>query len=170
MMKFIIAGVAAIMLAACATTGPGAYGPADAKGFGYADTRIESDRYRVVYRGSGGMRPELVEDFALRRAAELTLDEGYDWFRVVSRDIAHDQRGGVSVGAGVGGGSFGRRSGVGVGVGGNFGKIGAQDFFTLRIEILMGEGEGAADAYNAQDVLGYAGDAGLSGAVPSLSE
>lgn len=155
MMKIVISA-AALALSACAAVGPASYGAADAKGFGYQDTRIESDRYRVVYRGSGGMHPEQVEDFALRRAAEITLDEGYDWFRVVSRNMERDQRGGVSIGGGVGSSSYGRRSGVGVGVGGNFGKVGAQDYFTSRMEILMGEGEPSGDAYDARDVLGYA--------------
>ncbi len=38
---------------------------------------------------------------------------------VSTRDVARDRRGGVSLGAGVGGGNIGRRSGVGVGVGGD---------------------------------------------------
>jgi len=153
-MKRIFPGALALLLAACAAVGPAAYGPADEKGFGFSQTRIEDDRYRVVYRGSGGMRPEQVEDYALRRAAELALDEGYDWFRVVSRDMARDQRGGVSLGAGVGSGSYGRRSGVNVGVGGNFGKVGAQDYFTARLEVLMGKGEAPDDsgAYDARSI------------------
>ena len=114
-----IAGLcfAALLIVGCAATGPAAYGPDDGK-FGYSDTQIESDRYRIVYRGSGGMPPEAVEDYALRRAAELTLENGYDWFRVVGRDITGEERGGVGIGAGFGTGSVGRRSSVGVGVGG----------------------------------------------------
>ena len=56
-MGFGAACLAAVSLVACAATGPAAYGPDDGK-FGYSDTQIESDRYRIVYRGSGGMPPE----------------------------------------------------------------------------------------------------------------
>lgn len=144
-----------VFLLGCAATGPAAYGPVDSKGFGYEETRIESDRFRIVYNGSGGMPPDLVEDYALRRAAELTIDNGAEWFRVAFRDIQRERRGGVNVGGGVGGGSFGRRSGVNVGVGGNFGQIGAQDYFSVRMEILLGEGSSPdeAEVYNARDIL-----------------
>ncbi len=145
----------AAMLAACAATGPAAYGPAGADNFGYSETKIEDDRYRVVYRGSGGMPPEIVEDYALRRAAELTLAGGYDWFRVVSRDMTGEERGGANIGLGFGTGSYGRRSGASVGVGGNVGNVGAQEYFTVRMEVLMGEGDAPEDggAYDALSVI-----------------
>ena len=62
-------------LGACAAVGPTTYGPADNKGFGFEESRIEQDRYRITYRGSGGMLPETVEDYAMLRAAELTLQK-----------------------------------------------------------------------------------------------
>jgi hypothetical protein len=142
-------------LAACAAVGPATYGQADSKGFGFEDTRIESDRYRVTYRGSGSMGPEQVEDYALLRAGELALTNGYDWFRVISRDMSAEQRGGVGVGAGVGGGSYGRRSGVGVGVSGDLGTIGGREYFTARLVVLMGKGEPpeSGEYYDAHDVV-----------------
>jgi len=154
-MRVFISLAAALTLAACAAVGPAAYGPADKDSFGYEDMRIESDRYRVVYRGSGGMPPELVEDYARRRAAELALANGYQWFRVVALDIEGEERGGVGVGAGFGSGSYGRRSSVGVGVGGNLGTIGGQKYFTARMEVLMGSGEAPDDpgVYDAADVV-----------------
>lgn len=157
--NFVLTCAALLALAACAAVGPAVYGPADKNGYGYQDTRIEQDRYRIVYRGSGGMTPEQVEDYALRRAAELTLQEGYDWFRVAGRDMAGEQRGGVSLGAGVGGSSYGSRTGVGVGVGGNLGSVGAKDYFTSRLEILMGSGEAPDDPeiYDARSVLDAVG-------------
>ncbi len=154
MNKLIIFAVA-MSLAACATVGPSNYGPADAKGFGYEETRIESNRYRITYRGSGDMPPEAVEDYALKRAGELALQNGYDWFRVIGRNTTGEQRGGVGIGAGVGGGSYGRSTGVGVGVSGDLGTIGGRDFFTTRLEVLMGEGEPPEDGdfYGASDVV-----------------
>ncbi len=154
-MRTLVAITGMILLAACATVGPAAYGPADSKGFGYEETKVESDRYRVTYRGSGGMSPEQVEDYALLRAAELAVANGYDWFRVVGRDVSGEERGGVGIGVGAGGGSFGRRSGVGVGVSSGLGTVGGRDYFTVRMEVLLGEGEPPEDGqyYDARDIM-----------------
>ncbi len=154
MRNFIVVAALSV-LSACAAVGPVAYGPADEKGFGFDEQRIEDDRYRITYQGSGGMAPELVEDYALRRAAELTVQSGFDWFRVTGRDLVGEERGGVSIGTGVGTSSYGRRSSVGVGVGADLGRVGSRDFFTARMEILMGSGEAPDDGevYDAQSVL-----------------
>jgi hypothetical protein len=154
-MRILTVALLALALAGCAAAGPAQYGAAEGGRFGYEETRIEQDRYRIVYRGSGGMAPEMVEDYALRRAAELTVSAGYDWFRVVARNMTRERRGGVGVGAGVGTGSYGRSSGVSVGVGGDFGRVGARDYFTARIEVLFGAGAapGDADVYEASSWL-----------------
>jgi len=154
-MRLLVLSALSLTLAACAATGPAIYGPADEKGFGYSEQRIEDDRFRITYQGSGGMPPAQVEDYALRRAAELTRQSGFDWFRVTGRDVYREERGGVSVGTGVGTGSYGRRSSVGVGVGANLGRVGAQEFFTARLDVQMGAGEPpeGVDAYNADSVL-----------------
>ena len=163
-MKKLLLIVLAAALTACAATGPAAYGPADDRGFGYAETKIEDNRFRIVYGGSGGVPPEVVEDFALRRAAELARDNGYDWFQVVGSSIERELRGGVSLGAGVGSGSYGRSGGVNVGVGGDFGRVGAQDYFTVRMEVLLGVGArpDAPNAYNASSVLDSLVEASIS--------
>ncbi|MEO1253152.1 MAG: hypothetical protein AAFW81_12505 [Pseudomonadota bacterium] len=147
--------LAVLLLASCAAAGPAQYGPAGEDGFGYSEQKIEDGRYRIAYGGSGGMPPEMVEDYAYRRAAEIALAGGYDWFRIVGRSLSGEERGGVSLGGGVGSGSYGRRSGVSVGVGGNFGRVGAQEYYTARIEVLLGEGEKPADGevYDARSVL-----------------
>jgi len=149
----------AFVTVGCVATGPSNYGPAANSKFGYSESKIEQNRYRVSYRGSGGDSADRVENLALRRAAELTLQEGYEWFRVVSRDLNGERRGGVSVGGGVGSGSIGRRSSVGVGVGGDFGRFGGSDFFVARLEILMFRGdkpqtdEETGNIYDAQSLL-----------------
>ncbi|MEM8936622.1 MAG: hypothetical protein AAGC77_09470 [Pseudomonadota bacterium] len=149
-----------LFLASCAATGPAEYGAANGGDFGYRETQIEADRFRVVYQGSGGMPPEVVEDFALRRAAELAIAGGYDWFRVVGSNISGEERGGVSLGAGLGTGSYGRNTGVSVGVGGDLGRVGAQDYFTAQIEVLMGSGEKPdhPNIYDARSILNTVGE------------
>ncbi|MGE0409370.1 MAG: hypothetical protein AB7P23_08925 [Amphiplicatus sp.] len=158
-MRMLIVGLV-LLAGACATAVGTAYAPADKQGYGYTETRIESDRYRVAFAGDGATPPETVESYALRRAAELALAGGYDWFRVVARSMGAEEKGGVGVGAGFGSGSVGRRSSIGVGVGGDLGVIGAKRFYTARIEVLMGkdpapEGD---DVYDARSVIDMAGD------------
>jgi hypothetical protein len=146
---------AAALLAGCATAVGTAYQPADKKGFGFTEQKVESDRYRVTFAGDGATPASVVEDYALLRAAEIALANGYDWFRVVGRSLDEEERGGVGVGAGVGGGSFGGRSGVSVGGGGVRGTIGGRRFYTSRLEALMGKGpkpEGG-DVYSARDLV-----------------
>jgi len=153
-LRNLIVAVAALAAAGCATAVGTAYAPADSKGYGYTETRIEADRYRVIFSGDGATPAEAVEDYALLRAAELAVESGYDWLRVVGRSVDEQQRGGVGLGAGVGGG--GRN--VGVGVGGNLGTVGARRFYTARLEVLFGKGEKPAEdqggpVYDAQSVI-----------------
>lgn len=153
MRRFLIA-LSIAALAACATAVGTAYGPADSKGYGYTETRIEADRYRIIFAGDGATPPGVVEDYARLRAAELAVENGYDWFRIVGRSMDESEKGGVGLGAGFGGG--GRN--VGVGVGGNLGNVGARKFYTAKLEVLFGKGEKPADdaggeVYDAQSVI-----------------
>lgn len=130
--------LAFLLVSACASATV-AYRPASsASDFGYRDQRIEDGRFRVSFTGRDGAR---AADGALLRAAEVTLDAGGDWFRVVSRDITTETEGsGSRSSIGIGGGT-GRRSGVGVGVGVNVPLAGGNDSRTLvSLEILIGTG------------------------------
>jgi len=160
--------IAIAAVSGCVTAVGTSYGPADEKGFGYAETRLEADRFRVVFSGDGATSVEVVEDFALLRAAELTLETGNDWFRIVARSVEGDERGGVDVGAGLESGSFGRRGGVSVGVGGNVGRVGARRFFTARMEVLMGKNpppEEDGEVYDARSIVRSIGPASTDDAV-----
>ena len=77
--------VVAGTVAAC-TTGPlyRPRGPGDV--VGYSDQRLTDNRFRVTFSGGSGTRRELVEDFLLRRAAEVTLQNGYTHFVFDARD------------------------------------------------------------------------------------
>lgn len=156
-MRRLIATVAlCAALAACAAT-PTVYAPASgAQAVGFSEMRIEPGRYRVTFRGGPGAPMTQVADYALLRAADLTLADGYDWFRIVDRYAAQSGGGGgprVSVGAG--GGSGGYRSGVGVGLGTSFDLSGGPAL-TQTIEIIMGKGappsSAGGEVYNAADV------------------
>ncbi|MEL7490941.1 MAG: hypothetical protein AAGJ73_09480 [Pseudomonadota bacterium] len=154
-MRFLAIMALAALAAGCVTAVGTSYGPAaDAKGFGYEDSRIEDDRFRIIFRGDGATPAEAVEDFALLRAAELAIENDFDWFRIVSSNTVAEDRGGVGVGAGFGSGSYGRRGGVNVGVGGDLGTIGGRRFFTTRMEVLCGRGPepDEGEVYNAREV------------------
>lgn len=141
---------AALALAGCETTA--AYGPAATPGrVGYFDQQIEPERYRVSYHGPSGMSPAEAQDLAMLRAAEVTLERGYDWFRVVDRFGDRAAATTPRFSLGVGGTSFGRNSAVGVGTSTGFG---GQATYIANLEILLGRGEKPAsfDAYDARQV------------------
>lgn len=85
-----VAGVLA--LGACATATP--YQPAGYGGQrgGYAEQRLESNRYRVSFAGNSVTSRDQVEMSLLLRAAELTAESGYDWFATVNRATDRDTR------------------------------------------------------------------------------
>lgn len=163
MKRLIIPALAALLVAGCAT--PTVYQPAAKPGaVGFAEYRIEPGRYRVSFRGGNGSSGGLVMDLALKRAAELALKDGYDWFRIVDRVVESDGygRGGSSLSLGVGGGShnggyYRGGSSVGVGVGGTFDLSGGPASMA-SIEVLMGKGPrpDGVDAYDARAVAGAA--------------
>jgi hypothetical protein len=154
MIRLLSLSTAAVMgLAACAPT-PTTYGPAAAmsSGVGYEDLRIEDDRWRVTFTGGPGASRAEVERLALRRAAELSLAEGFEWFTVVDRRFEQEGsnrspvRVGGSVGAGVGSGGF-RSSGVGVGISLSPGQ---ERRAILTLEIIAGSGPQPEGAYDAE--------------------
>ena len=153
-MTFGLIAASALMLSACASLAP--YGPQQsARGQGFSEQQIESNRFRVTYNGVGAAGP--VVDRALFRAGQLTVDQGYDWFEVTQRwiDGRPDSAGGVrpSVSIGAGSSRYGgyRSSGVGVGLG--FDLSGPQPTSTT-LEIVMGRGAkpDRPDAYDARRV------------------
>lgn len=61
------------------------YGPAkDQDAYGYTETAISEQEYRVAFNGKRKIRNDKLADFALRRAAELTVNNGFDWFAVLN--------------------------------------------------------------------------------------
>lgn len=91
MLRAILAAGAALLLVACATSTP--YGPASGKNpYGFSDQKIEDGRYRIVFRGNSSTTRETVETFLLYRAAELTLENGFDYFIVSEQDTEANKR------------------------------------------------------------------------------
>ncbi|HEX8469991.1 MAG TPA: hypothetical protein VF633_02660 [Brevundimonas sp.] len=148
----IVASTAA--LAACASLAP--YGPQRGPGGqGFSEQRIESDRYRVSYNGVGAPGP--VADRALLRAAQLTTEQGYDWFEITQRyiDGRPDSAGGVrpSLGVGYGSSNYGgwRSSGTSVGLGLNFSGP-SPTSTTLEVRLGKGPRPDRSEAYDAREI------------------
>lgn len=78
-------------LAAC-QSGPTPYQPGAGYDGGYSESRLENDRFRVSFKGNSLTNRETVENYLLFRAAELTLQNGYDSFTIVNRDTDKDSR------------------------------------------------------------------------------
>lgn len=151
----------ALWLTACAASQT-VYGPAgpDDRAIGYSEYAIENDRWRVSFVAGPDLSRAETERLALRRAAELTLREGGDWFIVADeRSFEEGRQGspvrtGVSVGGAIGSGGY-RSSGVGIGI--NL-SPGDERRTEVALEIIIGSGDQPADVrvYDAAMILsGY---------------
>jgi len=142
---------ASLILVGCATATP--YQPAK-KGLGYAEQRLESTRYRITYTGNSATPRESVENYVMYRAAEVTLNNGYDWFVIADQVTRTDPRksgggtsGGVGLGFGGGSGNFG--TGVSISLSKMLG--GGGEAYDAQMDILVNKGSKPADNPRAFD-------------------
>lgn len=68
----------AVILSACAT----AYQKAGATG-GYTETQLDTNVFQVSFRGNGYTARQRASDFTLLRSAELTIENGFNYFVVI---------------------------------------------------------------------------------------
>jgi hypothetical protein len=144
-LPIVMAALLLLFLGACAAT---PYQPMRG-GEGYAEQRIESNRYRVSFAGNSSTPRETVQDYVLYRAAELTLANGYDYFVLGEQSTVGEPGGSSGLSFGFGGFSFGSGGGVGVGVGTSTGGGSAQ--YMGQANILMFKGRKPDDNAKAFD-------------------
>lgn len=77
-------------LAACSSTTP--YGPAIDSRYGFSEQRLESNRWTVSFSGNSLTDLQTVERYLLYRSAELTRNQGADYFIMVNRKVDEDRR------------------------------------------------------------------------------
>ena len=151
-----LAAAAALVLLAgvggC-TTSPTPYGPA-ADGYGYSEQQIERNRYRVSFSGNSATSRDTVENYLLYRAAQLTLENGYDHFTMANQGLEAYGSGmaGPRVGVGVGGGSD---VGVGIGISSLLGGSPSPRYAAFA-DVVMYRGEKATDdtsSYDAHEIV-----------------
>lgn len=99
-----------LLTSACVTEST--YRPATGRGFersGYSDRQIEQNRFMVSFSGNSYTSRDTVEKYLLFRAAELTVQRGYDYFIFTDRDVDHKSRtySTPGIGGGLGYGGFG---------------------------------------------------------------
>jgi len=139
---------AGLVLTACAE--PTAYMPIDAKGRGYADASVEENRYRVSFSGNTVTSRDVVETYLLYRAAEVTLEKGFEHFVIADQDTEKDTTYYSSFsrfGHGFGGryySSFNR-----FGVGADFSTLRPRNRYTAYANIVVKDGPKTADDPNA---------------------
>lgn len=89
-MRMLALAAVAGLLAACATATP--YQPSATAGYGFQEQTIEQNRVRITFRGNTLTDRETVETYLLYRAAEITLQNGKDYFVVANRDTEEHSR------------------------------------------------------------------------------
>jgi hypothetical protein len=92
--KNLACSICLLALSACATTST-PYQPDTTSQRvlgGYSEQRLGDNRFKVGFHGNALTSRERVEGYMLYRAAELTVQNGYDWFRVVNRLTERDRQ------------------------------------------------------------------------------
>ncbi|WP_323989733.1 CC0125/CC1285 family lipoprotein [Nguyenibacter sp. L1] len=81
-----IAAISGLIIAT-ACTHPTPYQPATKAGEGYTTQQIETNRFRISFRGNAETSRQTVDTYMLYRCAEVTLENGYDYFVIVNKAV-----------------------------------------------------------------------------------
>lgn len=150
--SLLLAGI----LAACVAPTPYAPAPANGAEEGYAAYPLEENRYRVIFAGNSVTPRETVHNYLLYRAAEITLESGHDYFRVVDQSTDADTTYRTTLSGTT---AFWPYSRAGYYFGFAPGFTTARSYpstrFAATMEIVVGMGEKPDDAraYNARSVI-----------------
>ena len=87
-MRILITLLTTLILTGCAATN---YLPLGSSG-GYSETQLAEDTYKVNFKGNESTSAEQASDFSLLRCADLTLANGYQFFRVISEQSQVDSQ------------------------------------------------------------------------------
>lgn len=79
--KFLGFLLISFILSGCATS----YQPNGFTG-GYSETKLADDMYNITFQGNGYASKERVYDFALLRASDITLENSYKFFSILSQE------------------------------------------------------------------------------------
>src|SRR5689334_132254 len=89
--SLLLAATAAGLATACSSVSSTLYQPAGvADKYGYAEQQLEHNKMRVTFNGNDRTDVTTVKKYVLYRAAEVTLNRGYDFFILADRGVATD--------------------------------------------------------------------------------
>jgi len=155
MKNLLLSAVLITGLGACTST-PKGFGPAYGSDFGYRNTKLQADRFRVSYTSRDAFESR---DFALLRAAQIAKNEGYSHFKIIdggTSDNGPNALIGSRVGVGLGG-YRGRRhtnTHVDVGVHDVVRAIeGSKVTETIEVIMLSAGSKGDPSIFDAQGVI-----------------
>src|SRR3989338_6867142 len=130
-MRMLILVLVALISSGCATS----YHKAGFTG-GYKDQQLQADEFQVSFAGNAKLSQAKARQYALRRAAELTVEQGFDYFVVTSE------------------GSFTKNFVTGNASGSVVG--GSKPEAVITIKCAKGvKPEGVSGAYDARELLKY---------------
>jgi hypothetical protein len=81
---YCLLGLLVVGLTSCSTKYHAMSGGINSGKSGYGETQIDDKTWEVVYRESGNIGADVVDRYALFRAAELTLEKGYTYFVILN--------------------------------------------------------------------------------------
>lgn len=166
MKRYIAALICIVGLAGCAAQ-PTQYMKAQGShDYGYRESQLTTNRYRVSFSGNPATSQDRVKDFALKRAAELTMLNGHKWFRVMTQDTEHETHSTPSTTTTMSTppevrrdcGLFGCTTTVAPGYTGMSVTTSHQsNRYSSSIDIVMGDGKPSdpAAVYNAEELLAF---------------
>lgn len=141
------------LLAGCASTSKnGNFGPAYGSDFGYRNTQIQKDHFRISYTSRDAYESR---DFALLRAAQITTNEGYSHFKILGGDYYDNGPNPIraAIGIGLGGGPY-NRSHLGVGVDDVTRAVeGHKATEIIEVRLLANASPNDPDVYDAQSII-----------------
>ncbi|WP_182977785.1 CC0125/CC1285 family lipoprotein [Gluconacetobacter asukensis] len=155
-----IAAIALLgLVAAC--TNPTPYQPATEEGEGYTTQQIETNRFRVSFQGNSVTSRQTVDTYMLYRCAEVTLENGYNYFVIVNRAVDKNtayEGYGDNLAWGWGGGWGWRHGGAGFGPWGGTGMNYTEpvNSYDAIADIVLYRGTKPANdpyAYDAREVV-----------------
>lgn len=91
-MRILIMAAAAALATACASQTPVYESRSDGSRYGYAEMLVQPNRLRISYNGDTLTPRETVETYLLYRAAESTLERGFDYFAIAAHDARENSR------------------------------------------------------------------------------
>lgn len=82
-----------LLLVGCASPQPTAYKQASSDNeMGYTETRLTDSLYRIDFEGNRFTDKTRIKDYAMLRAAELTMQKGYDWFAILDSETNQETK------------------------------------------------------------------------------